>query len=1010
MWHGHIAPAVTTCKGGTSGGVAIFTKCWLGHEEPFGLRGSILQAGRLVLRLVHAIVPGGFVLGSIYLPVEGVQGGEKQTQAILTELGHYLAQFGRPFVIGGDWNRTPATLESTLIPRRLDAEVVFTEAFTCTSKVKSGYFVKRHLDYFLMSSCLVPLVKCIQTVEGVNTRPHVPVQLVFRHFCQLPKVRMPVLGAVLPVERPQGPVQAFEGWDHMRHLLVSPGAEAASSSIRDRPKHEVSLFLQRMLNDWSAAAAAELQAIFQVSPSAQPLNGDVSPSRPPGGPASKLVYPAWTKSASYPRACKDATAWRCYEKAICDLQHATGKGIQQLIVRLRKWKPPNDIAKSDPAFALQHTLQHAAAAARRFWRQVTAPDVEWLDFSDVRRTAADIAQQLERRYLQQSSVKWRHWIRDSVEKGGKRLLQWLKVPETALPRPTLEAPHVRLERIDEEWQSIWVKRPKVEVPATGRELPPLLCSEVISACKSFDADTAVGEDRWRPKHIALLAPAGLHILTQMLNWYEQSGVFMGTCTNVIFLDKPGGGERPIGLLPTLYRIWAKARRPYADLWEKEHHREFFWLAPDASTEQAVHFQGLRAEHAAATGQYSTALLTDITKAYEHVCHARLVTFALQHEFPLSILRLCLEAYASPRRLMINGCCTEPFELGGTSLVAGCSMASTLLKLYMLTVFDTMTKFYTHMELDVFADDIDMATSSSSKQEVVTRTVAAAKRLVWLLENVLHMKVSTAKCRILASHKWVKDQLQLRLQGTGLQVAKWGLKLGVQYTLTKQRRAAVIAARLHKAGSRAKRLGKLRMLGARARARLYGTAVKTVGTYGGSYWGFPNHAIKTMRQQARLATTGKAGASFKSTRLFFLARTAGVVDPAALAHQGPIGAWARTVWAQRVPAQKLETILAWARGKLNRKQPWRAVTGPAQAYILTLARLAWHPLTATTILLDDNRVLDLREVPPCVVSKEVAAAVERWTWRAWARDKAQPQFMAGGFMEGVHKLTGARSSL
>eukprot|EP00959_Pyramimonas_sp_CCMP1952_P128154 2680165-Pyramimonas_sp.AAC.1 len=38
------------------------------------------------------------------------------------------------------------------------------------------------------------------------------------------------------------------------------------------------------------------------------------------------------------------------------------------------------------------------------------------------------------------------------------------------------------------------------------------------------------------------------------------------------LPKPAGGYRPIGFFSALYRLWARARRPYAERWQAEHLR------------------------------------------------------------------------------------------------------------------------------------------------------------------------------------------------------------------------------------------------------------------------------------------------------------------------------------------------------------------------------------------------------------------------------------------------------
>ncbi len=54
-------------------------------------------------------------------------------------------------------------------------------------------------------------------------------------------------------------------------------------------------------------------------------------------------------------------------------------------------------------------------------------------------------------------------------------------------------------------------------------------------------------------------------------WPKQTGVVV-----VVLLPKPDGGFRPIGLMPWLPRVWARARRDMAKQWEIEQDRSFLY--------------------------------------------------------------------------------------------------------------------------------------------------------------------------------------------------------------------------------------------------------------------------------------------------------------------------------------------------------------------------------------------------------------------------------------------------
>ena len=204
-----LAPAICGKAGATtSGGVGVVTAAHVGHGAPALLDKSILDAGRLVVRHLRGMIPGGIMCGSIYAPVLRSVEGRAAHDALLLKLSRYLANVNRRFIVGGDWNCTPADLCDSSIPARLQATVVFGKDATCFSRTQSG-LVSRVLDHFLVSDCLFPLVQAVD-VWDVCIKPHLAVMLEIRGFAVLEKVRAPLGAPPLPVERPFGPDETFE--------------------------------------------------------------------------------------------------------------------------------------------------------------------------------------------------------------------------------------------------------------------------------------------------------------------------------------------------------------------------------------------------------------------------------------------------------------------------------------------------------------------------------------------------------------------------------------------------------------------------------------------------------------------------------------------------------------------------------------------------------------------------------------------------------------------------------
>eukprot|EP00959_Pyramimonas_sp_CCMP1952_P466565 9490160-Pyramimonas_sp.AAC.1 len=56
--------------------------------------------------------------------------------------------------------------------------------------------------------------------------------------------------------------------------------------------------------------------------------------------------------------------------------------------------------------------------------------------------------------------------------------------------------------------------------------------------------------------------------------------------SIVFLGKPDGGVRPIGLLPLLFKIYSRVRQPLCRAWEQAHPCSAFWGGGSKSCERA----------------------------------------------------------------------------------------------------------------------------------------------------------------------------------------------------------------------------------------------------------------------------------------------------------------------------------------------------------------------------------------------------------------------------------------
>ena len=112
-WKGLWSPAVSTERGGTSGGLAILGPSYIHISSPPLLDGHTLWEGRVMAAHVHAAVPGGVVVINVYLDTELQFEGDNMAMIWrIVEYAHALNQRGFDWIIMGDFNMEMATLNA----------------------------------------------------------------------------------------------------------------------------------------------------------------------------------------------------------------------------------------------------------------------------------------------------------------------------------------------------------------------------------------------------------------------------------------------------------------------------------------------------------------------------------------------------------------------------------------------------------------------------------------------------------------------------------------------------------------------------------------------------------------------------------------------------------------------------------------------------------------------------------------------------------------------------------
>jgi hypothetical protein len=239
-----------------------------------------------------------------------------------------------------------------------------------------------------------------------------------------------------------------------------------------------------------------------------------------------------------------------------------------------------------------------------------------------------------------------------------------------------------------EWAGHWQaegQEPSVHELSWGHELEqaaeqepplPLLSTEEIrESSRSFPASTSESLDGFHVRHYALLSEPALRVLAVLLQVAERTGLWPTAVRAMLIalLEKVAGGHRPIALLTSFFRMWARCRQPMAAEWESANDREYWAASRGRSAADAVWRAAADAEAQVAQESSAGTVLFDMVKFFDRITFPELVQRAKRLGFNMRILRACLRMYLAPRFMTSAGLAT-PGPSARRGIPAGCIFA------------------------------------------------------------------------------------------------------------------------------------------------------------------------------------------------------------------------------------------------------------------------------------------------------------------------------------------------
>lgn len=177
-WKAFITECTFTELGQPSAGVGIFVRKYIGASRLEGPQASEGRGCGVVPHWSAAVhlnfaMKGGLIAMSMYQESGKGIGPETDTWQRLLRAGEFVRYFGLPFVIGGDFNTTPAVLEASGWPHSIHGRIQAAAGGSCRSSQGKWSTI----DYFIVSRQLTQAIEAVHVVGSEPPIPHLPVRL-----------------------------------------------------------------------------------------------------------------------------------------------------------------------------------------------------------------------------------------------------------------------------------------------------------------------------------------------------------------------------------------------------------------------------------------------------------------------------------------------------------------------------------------------------------------------------------------------------------------------------------------------------------------------------------------------------------------------------------------------------------------------------------------------------------------------------------------------------------------
>ncbi len=1017
-WRGIFVPAQHQPSGRTTGGVAICVR----HRADVGVTLPNLESENphrlLAVKLAVSGLPEMLVV-CIYM--EAGVGLNRLNRTLLATAASWQEEMRLPILMGGDFNVRPRTLQNTDFLARASMTLLAPSLATYRT-AKSATVI----DYFIASGSIAEQVATCQTLRDFPSRPHRPVQLALEvhGLSKVPILESPTR---LPLQRPFGPAPEALRWEKLEaltkeaHVYIDTRLTAQQERVQllDHVYCRLAKDLEKHLCAMTDTPRRRSSCRGKL-PRIRYVTADTRAQRQFRGwytlekPLHWLL--SWAQDAiRYINAIgEDATsaAHLAEELENCPSEF---REVPQLIHLHQKARTYIQAMQQDERAGFESPLANQAAL-NHLQHEINERMREERESSSKHYTEA-----------------WRSWIGTAQTSHTGWAHRWTSNKEhwkpprasesfTGKPQDELDAECTRLSNI---WQCESTPHALFEPPEEAwRELTVPDAESFIKAAKSFPARTAQTWDGFHPRHFSMVTLEQAEAIIEVLRLMERIGATPSAIRAIFgrLIPKHKAeivnkiSYRSIGLLPALYRQWARLRQDEARAWESRNPSRIFAHQSGRSIMETVLVQSMRAEAAAARGEHYACFLWDMSNFYEFISAELLWERGKARRFPLSILAVSLNQYRGKRFLGLDQLaveCGHPLR----GIAAGCGFATVYVQVYSIDPLEAWSGRHPALDLSVFIDDFMSDNTSATEHQVTGRLAAGAADLRHTVEHELGCHIADHKSAIIASGHRLLERCKKafgRYAGsTSAAASNLGVDVFAGKRRTRKSSTPTLQRRRRQLLRRVRRLQTLRRGGYDMR-KLYVTGVQQFAYYGAEVVGM----TQTELAQARSNYLSLIGSPAKSSSASLSCAVLG--DPLWRQALGPFITYTSVIWKASTSSTFQQFVnlpkMGQLAGDVIQKLPttWGGVAGPLGAAHLSLKRVRWAFVTPLTVKTDTGEILQLTSSPPALIYYHLQLAWKRTVSRSACKAlglqphaqvyNAEVQSLFRSRALGPHKLT------